>query len=137
MDELTDVLKEKVSVLVGKSGVGKTTLLNAIQPELGLRVKEVSKSTDKGKHTTSHLEMFALDFGGSVIDTPGMREFGLFGDSDADLASLFREMRPFLGQCRFGASCSHTHEPGCAIKEAVEAGEISERRYKSFVRMGR
>jgi len=137
MDELTDVLKGKVSVLVGKSGVGKTTLLNAIQPELGLRVKEVSKSTDKGKHTTSHLEMFALDVGGSVIDTPGMREFGLYGDSDVDLASLFREMRPFLGQCRFGASCSHTHEPDCAIKDAVEAGGISERRYKSFVRMSR
>ena len=137
MDELTDVLKEKVSVLVGKSGVGKTTLLNAIQPELGLRVKEVSKSTDKGKHTTSHLEMFALDVGGSVIDTPGMREFGLYGDSGVELAYLFREMRPFLGQCRFGASCSHTHEPDCAIKEAVEAGNISERRYKSFVRMRR
>ncbi len=137
MDEFKDILKGKVSVLVGKSGVGKTTLLNAVQPELGLRVKEVSKSTNKGKHTTSHLEMFALDLGGSVIDTPGMREFGLYGDSGVELASLFREMRPFLGQCRFGASCSHTHEPDCAIKEAVEAGHISERRYKSFVRMRR
>ena len=135
MDEFKDVLKGKVSVLVGKSGVGKTTLLNAIQPELGLRVREVSKSTDKGKHATSHLEMFALDFGGSVIDTPGMREFGLYGDPGVELAYLFREMRPHLGQCRFGASCSHTHEPDCAIKEAVEAGDISERRYKSFVRM--
>jgi len=135
MDEFKELLRGNVSVLVGKSGVGKTTLLNAVQPELGLRVKEVSTSTDKGKHTTSHLEMFALDFGGSVIDTPGMREFGLYGDSGVELASLFREMRPYLGQCRFGASCSHTHEPDCAIKEAVEAGDISERRYKSFVRM--
>ncbi len=137
MDEFKAILKGKVSVLVGKSGVGKTTLLNAIQPELGLRVKEVSKSTHKGKHTTSHLEMFALDFGGSVIDTPGMREFGLYGDAGVELAYLFREMRPFLGQCRFGASCSHTHEPDCAIKEAVETGHISERRYKSFLQMRR
>ncbi len=137
MDKLAALLKGKVSVLVGKSGVGKTTLLNALQPELGLRVKDVSESTDKGKHTTSHLEMFMLDLGGSVIDTPGMREFGLYGDSDADLASLFREMRTVIGQCRFGASCTHTHEPDCAIKQAVEAGDISERRYKSFVRMRR
>lgn len=137
MEELAEALRGKVSVLVGKSGVGKTTLLNALQPDLGLRVGDVSNSTDKGKHTTSHLEMFALDIGGSVIDTPGMREFGLYCDSRDDLAYLFREMRPYIGHCRFGASCSHVHEPDCAIKEAVEAGKIAERRYQSFVRMGR
>jgi ribosome biogenesis GTPase len=135
LDELKDALKDKVSVFVGKSGVGKTTLLNAIQPGLGLRVAEVSDVTGKGKHATSHLEMFALDFGGSVVDTPGMREFGLWHADSMDIAWLFREMRPFIGRCRFGAGCSHTHEPGCAIKEAVESGEICERRYDGFVRM--
>jgi ribosome biogenesis GTPase len=131
--EFADALRDRLSVLVGKSGVGKTTLLNAIQPDLGLRVKEVSEATGKGKHATSHLEMFELDIGGSVVDTPGMREFGLW--DVGDVAQLFREMRPLLGKCRFGADCSHTHEPDCAIKEAVEAGRIAKRRYESCVRM--
>ena len=137
LDEFKAALRGKVSVLLGKSGVGKTTLLNAIQPKLGLRVAEVSKSTGKGRHTTSHLEMFELDFGGEIIDTPGMKEFALHNSGEIDLASLFREMRPFIGQCRFGSNCSHSHEPDCAIKEAVLAGEISERRYKSYLRMNR
>jgi ribosome biogenesis GTPase len=135
LEEFKEAIKGKVSIFVGKSGVGKTSLLNAIQPGLGLRVREVSDVTGKGKHATSHLEMFELDFGGSVVDTPGMREFGLWKGEDFDMAYLFREMRPYIGQCKFGAGCSHTHEPGCAIKEAVEAGEISERRYESYVRM--
>ncbi len=135
LEELKEALRNRVSVLVGKSGVGKTTLLNAIQPELGLRVKEVSESTGKGKHTTSHLEMFELDFGGSVVDTPGMREFGLWNVDGLDLAELFPEMRPYVGKCRFGSDCSHTHEPDCSIKEAVEDGHISKLRYESFVRM--
>jgi ribosome biogenesis GTPase len=126
-----------VSVFVGKSGVGKTTLLNAIEPGLGLRVNEVSEATGKGKHTTSHYEMFELGFGGCVVDTPGMREFGLWSADTVDVAYLFREMRKYLGNCRFGGDCSHTHEPGCAIKEAVEAGEIDERRYESYVKMAR
>jgi len=137
LEELKEALKDRVSVLVGKSGVGKTTLLNAIQPGLGLRVGEVSNSTGKGKHITSHLEMFQLDFGGGLIDTPGMREFGLWDTSGTDIAYLFREMRPLLGKCRFGADCSHTHEPACAIKDAVDAGEIAERRYQSYIRMMR
>jgi ribosome biogenesis GTPase len=135
IEEFKDVLKNRVSLLMGKSGVGKTTLLNTIQPGLGLRVSEVSKSTGKGKHITSHLEMFELDFGGSVVDTPGMREFGLWNCDSVDLASLFREMRPFISLCRFGMDCSHTHEPGCAIKEAVQTGDISEARYESYLRM--
>ncbi|MBN1592754.1 MAG: ribosome small subunit-dependent GTPase A, partial [Candidatus Coatesbacteria bacterium] len=137
MDLFKECIRGRLSVLVGKSGVGKTTLLNAIQPELGLKVKEVSDSTNKGKHTTTHPEMFALNIGGSVIDTPGMREFGLYGDVESNMDYLFREMRPYLGLCRFGASCTHTHEPDCAVKEAVEAGNISERRYQSFVKMRR
>jgi ribosome biogenesis GTPase len=133
--ELRDALCDRLSVFVGKSGVGKTTLLNALQPGLGLRVKEISQQTGKGKHTTSHVELFELDAGGQVVDTPGMREFALWDLDGADLAALFPEMTPYLGQCRFGASCSHTHEPECAIKEAVAAGEIAECRYDSFVRM--
>jgi ribosome biogenesis GTPase len=135
LDELREHLSNKVSVFIGKSGVGKTTLLNAIQPGLGLRVNEVSDVTGKGKHTTSHLELFELDTGGCVVDTPGMREFGLWEREGYDTAWLFREMRPFLGKCRFGTGCTHTHEPDCAIKDAVESGEIAERRYESYVRM--
>lgn len=135
LEEVKEALKDRVSVFLGRSGVGKTTLLNAIQPGLDLRVEQVSEATGKGKHTTSHLEMFELDFGGSVVDTPGMRELGLWNIDDENMANLFREMRPYIGQCRFGLNCSHTHEPGCAVKEAVKAGEITERRYESYVHM--
>jgi ribosome biogenesis GTPase len=126
----------RVSVLIGKSGVGKTSLLNTVQPGLGLRVKEVSQATGKGRHTTSHLEMFPLDSGGGVVDTPGMREFGLWHDpAEGGLASLFVEMRPYIGTCRFRLDCSHSHEPGCAIKDAVQAGEITELRYRNYLRI--
>lgn len=135
LTQLRAALRDRLSVFVGKSGVGKTTLLNALQPGLGLRVKEISQQTGKGKHTTSYLELFELDFGGQVVDTPGMREFGLWELDAADLAALFPDMAPYLGRCRFGASCTHTHEPDCAVKKAVAAGEIAERRYDSFVRM--
>ena len=133
IEEATALLKDRLSVLVGKSGVGKTTLLNAIQPDLGLRVNEVSNATDKGKHTTTHLEMFELDCGGAIVDTPGIREFGLWNVRRDDLAALFPEMRAHIGQCRFAADCAHTREPDCAIKQAVERGEIAERRYRSYV----
>lgn len=132
---IAECLKDKVSVFLGKSGVGKTTLLNAIQPGLGLRVNEVSAATGKGKHTTSHLEMFELEMGGAIIDTPGIRELGLWNVPSGDLAGLFPEMRPCLGQCRFGADCTHTHEPDCAIKTAVAEGRIAERRYLSYVKL--
>jgi ribosome biogenesis GTPase len=136
LDELENVLKDRTSVLLGKSGVGKTTLLNAIQPGLGLRINDVSNSTGKGKHTTSHLEMFELECGGRIIDTPGMREFGIWNADTMDIAGLFPEMRPYIGSCRFGLGCSHTHEPGCAIKEAVEAGDIAYHRYQSYLDIG-
>jgi len=135
IDEITAVLKERTSVLVGKSGVGKTTLLNAIQADLGLKVREVSDSTGKGKHTTSHLEMFPLDIGGAIIDTPGMREFGLLDLSKRNLAELFPEMHPLIGQCKFGMNCAHKSEPGCAIKQAVETGEIAYHRYQSYMKI--
>jgi ribosome biogenesis GTPase len=138
MEELKQTLQGKVSVLVGKSGVGKTSLLNAIQPGLGLRVREVSKGEQgKGRHTTTHLEMFELDFGGAIVDTPGMREFGLWEVSGEDLAYYFPEMADYVGKCKFGLSCQHDAEPGCAIRRAVVAGAISPHRYKSYMNLRR
>jgi ribosome biogenesis GTPase len=131
--ELKAALQDKVSVLMGKSGVGKTSLLNAVQPALGLAVRSISAKTGKGRHTTSNLEMLELAFGGFVIDTPGMRELALWRADDLNVAWLFREMRPYFDDCTFGASCTHSHEPGCAVKAAVAAGAISERRYGSFL----
>jgi ribosome biogenesis GTPase len=134
MEEFVEALQGQVSVMVGKSGVGKTSLLNAIQPDLGLRVRETSR-IDKGRHTTTHLEMFPLDFGGAVVDTPGMREFGLWDIYEDELAFLFPEMRSLVGQCKFRLDCRHDEEPGCAIRKAVMAGEISPQRYKSYQRL--
>jgi ribosome biogenesis GTPase len=134
MEELKSALQGHMSILVGKSGVGKTSLLNAIQPELGLRVKAVSNGElGKGRHTTTHYEMFTLDFGGTLLDTPGMREFGLWNITTAELADLFPEMAHVVGQCKFGLSCHHDREPGCAIRKAVMAGTISPYRYQSYM----
>ncbi len=130
---LREAMHEKMTVFMGKSGVGKTSLLNAIQPGLGLRVNEVNDKTGKGKHTTTFLEMFSLDFGGSLVDTPGMREFGLWEIDGSELAEYFPEISPFIGRCRFGLGCSHDHEPGCAVRRAVMQGEVSEQRYRSYL----
>jgi ribosome biogenesis GTPase len=136
IEELKQRLQSKLSVFVGKSGVGKTSLLNAIQPGLGLRVKAVSNGeVGKGRHTTTHLEMFELEFGGAVADTPGMREFGLWNIAAEELADLFPEMAEYVGRCKFGLSCHHDREPGCAIRKAVMAGEISPYRYQSYMRL--
>lgn len=136
LEELKQALRGKMSVLIGKSGVGKTSLMNALQPGLGLRVKEVSQGDiGKGRHTTSHLQMFDLDFGGRLVDTPGMREFGLWDISPEDLASLFPELAPLIGQCKFGLSCKHDNEPGCAIRKAVMAEQVSPYRYQSYLRL--
>jgi ribosome biogenesis GTPase len=136
MEELKQRLQGKLSVFIGKSGVGKTSLLNAIQPGLGLRVKAVSDGeVGKGRHTTTHLEMFDLDLGGALVDTPGMREFGLWDIAADELADLFPEMAEYVGQCKFGLSCHHDREPGCAIRKAVMAGSISPYRYQSYMRL--
>jgi len=134
VDQLRQLLCGHTSVFVGKSGVGKTALLNKLQPGLGLRVKEVNQVTGKGRHTTTNLEMFPLDSGGAIVDTPGTREFGLW-DSQDDLALLFREMQPLVGKCRFRLDCQHDEEPGCAIRAAVLDGRISPRRYQSFLQL--
>lgn len=136
IEELKQALQGKLSVLVGKSGVGKTSLLNAIQPGLGQRVRAVSQGElGKGRHTTTHLEMFALDFGGALVDTPGIREFGLWDIAGEELAYLFPEMDEFVGRCKFGLSCRHDREPGCAVRKAVVAGSISPYRYQSYMRL--
>ncbi|MCL5274116.1 MAG: ribosome small subunit-dependent GTPase A [Chloroflexi bacterium] len=135
MEEIQAVLRGRLSVFVGKSGVGKTSLLNAIEPGLRLRVQETSQATGKGRHTTTHMEMFPLQFGGAIIDTPGIREFGLWDVDQDDLALFFPEMRPFVGVCKFGRSCRHDEEPGCAIRRAVNAGLISPYRYQSYLKL--
>jgi ribosome biogenesis GTPase / thiamine phosphate phosphatase len=135
IDDAREMLKDKRSVLLGMSGVGKSSLLNVIQPELGLRVREVHNKTGEGMHTTTHLEMFELDFGGEIVDTPGMREFGVWRGREMDWATLFPEMRPFLKDCKFGKGCRHLTEPGCAITEAVSDGRIAISRYRSYCRL--
>ena len=138
IEELKQALQGKQSVMVGKSGVGKTSLLNAIQPGLGLRVKAVSQGElGKGRHTTTHLEMFELEFGGALVDTPGIREFGLWDVAAEELAYLFPEMAAYVGRCKFGLSCRHDQEPGCAVRKAVMAEAISPYRYQSYMNLRR
>ena len=136
IEKLKQALRGRLSVLVGKSGVGKTSLLNAIQPGLGQRVRDISNGEiGKGRHTTTHLEMFALDFGGALVDTPGIREFGLWDIAAEELAYLFPEMADYVGRCKFGLSCRHDREPSCAVRKAVVAGAISPYRYQSYMRL--
>jgi len=132
---LRAALSGTLAVLVGKSGVGKTSLLNAIEPELGLRVQSTNRVTGKGRHTTTHFEAFELQSGGAIIDTPGIREFGLWDLARDELAMYFPEMRRWVGKCRFGLSCQHDQEPGCEIRLAVGRGEISPYRYQSYLKL--
>jgi ribosome biogenesis GTPase / thiamine phosphate phosphatase len=132
IDELKKELKDKITLISGHSGVGKSSLLNLIFPDLQLKTQDVSGWSGKGLHTTTFAEMFDLPFGGSIIDTPGMREFGLIDVTKQELSHYFPEMRVRLGNCQFN-NCQHIDEPGCAIKEAVVNGEINEDRYVSYV----
>jgi ribosome biogenesis GTPase / thiamine phosphate phosphatase len=128
-------LRDRISALTGPSGVGKSSLLNEIQPGLALRVASVSDSVQKGRHTTVTAQLIPLEEGGYVADTPGLRELGLWGLERENLHFYFREFEPFLGSCRYSSSCTHTHEPGCAILAAVQSGEVSESRYDSYRRI--
>jgi ribosome biogenesis GTPase len=131
---LRDRLKDRQTVFTGQSGVGKSSLLNAIQPELGLRVREVSAMTQKGRHTTTTAELIRLDFGGWVVDTPGIRQFQLWDIIPEEVEGFFPEFRPFVHLCAF-PDCTHTHEERCAIKKAVDKRLISASRYVSYLGM--
>ena len=132
IEPFRDALRDKFGVIVGASGVGKSSLLNAVQPGLGLRVGEVGLKTGKGRHTTTLVELFFLEFGGEVADTPGIREVGLWGVDTENLDLYFPEMERYLGTCKY-TDCIHLSEPECAVTEAVNAGEISDIRYQSYV----
>jgi ribosome biogenesis GTPase len=131
--EFRELLKDKTTLLSGQSGVGKSSLVNAIQHQLDLRTGEISDYSGKGQHTTTFAEMHQLDFGGNIIDTPGIKMVG-FNDKDPrNIAHSYKEMFEYSSKCRFGGSCLHRNEPGCAVKEAVEKGEISELRYGNYI----
>ncbi len=134
IDEIREMCNEKVVLFSGQSGVGKSSLISALDPNLNLRVGEISAYHQQGKHTTTFYEMHPISSGGFVIDTPGIRGFGLVDVSQLELSGYFPEMLRVEDNCRF-APCTHTHEPGCAVKEAVENGEISVERYESYLGM--
>lgn len=134
MDELLERLKEKTTLVTGHSGVGKSSLLNRWLPGLNRRTQDVSGWSGKGLHTTTFAEMFDLPQGGRVIDTPGMREFGLVNLARAELSHYFPEMRAVLKGCQFN-NCLHLNEPDCAVKEAVRDGAIDEKRYLSYLNL--
>jgi ribosome biogenesis GTPase len=130
--ELRRHLVGKQTVLAGRSGVGKSSLLMAVQPDLELKVEEVSSYSGEGRHATTQVSLLKLDRGGYVVDTPGIRELGLITVHRHELVLYFPEIAALVGQCQFN-DCSHTHEPGCAVVEAVEAGQIAWSRYASYL----
>ena len=132
IEEVMKLFKDKTTLISGHSGVGKSSLLNVIFPEINLKTQDVSGWSGKGQHTTTFAEMYDLPFGGRIIDTPGMREFGLVDISKQEVSHYFPEMRDRLNNCQFN-NCLHVNEPGCAIKEAVINKEIDEDRYVSYV----
>lgn len=134
IEPLKEAVAGRQSVVTGQSGVGKSSLLNQIQAGLGLRVQAVSSDNSKGKHTTTTSELIPLDKGGYLIDTPGIRQLELWDVSKEEVAGLFRDIRPFVSQCRF-PDCTHTHEVECAVREAVADGLIDPRRFNSYVHM--
>ncbi len=134
VDALREGLKDKISALAGPSGVGKSSLLNAVQPDLGLHVRAVSEATSKGRHTTQVRELFPLDVGGYVADMPGIRSLALWDTEPEELDAYFIEIRDLVAECQFN-DCTHTHEPGCAVRKAVKEGEVAPERYTSYLRL--
>ena len=121
-------------MFAGQSGVGKSSLLNSLQPDLNLKTAEVSDWTQKGRHTTRRAILHELDFGGWVVDTPGIRQFALWDVIPAEVEGLFREFRPFIAYCKF-PDCTHDHETGCGVIQAVQQGYIFPSRYESYLRI--
>ena len=134
IDELRTRLRGKVSALAGPSGVGKSSLLNAVQPGLGLAVRGVSEAIHKGRHTTSVRELFPLEGGGYVADTPGLRSLALWDTEPEELDGYFPELAPLVAACQF-SNCRHQTEPGCAVRAAVQAGRVHPLRYDSYLRL--
>ena len=132
--QLRDILTGKIYALAGPSGAGKSSLLNAIQPGLGLSIQHVSQATGKGKHTTVSSELFPLEGGGYVADTPGLKALALWDIEPEELDGYFPDISPIVANCQF-SNCSHVHEPGCAVREAVEQGTIHPHRYDSYLRL--
>nr|WP_153665791.1 ribosome small subunit-dependent GTPase A [Chitinophaga sp. SYP-B3965] len=132
MEEVKAMLHNKTSLISGHSGVGKSTIINRLLPDLKLKTKNVSGWSGKGLHTTTFAEMFDLPEGGRLIDTPGVREFGIVDIPKTELSQYFLDMQPFLPNCQFN-NCQHLDEPDCAVKDAVEAGELDMERYLSYV----
>jgi ribosome biogenesis GTPase len=132
LEKLKEDMADKVTLFSGHSGVGKSALINKIQPELELRTGIISEAHQKGKHTTTFAEMFPLTFGGYIIDTPGIKEFGLVDFEKTEVAERFPEMRELMHLCQFN-NCTHVHEPRCAVIQAVKEGRISQSRYHNYI----
>ncbi|ALL04469.1 ribosome small subunit-dependent GTPase A [Pedobacter sp. N36a] len=130
--QIESLLKDKTTLFSGHSGVGKSSLINALLPDRHIKTGEISEASDKGQHTTTFAEMHVLPFGGYLIDTPGIRELGIFDIRPEELGHYFREMRALMNKCKFN-NCRHVNEPGCAVIKAVEDGEIEISRYESYL----
>ncbi|MGV6852600.1 MAG: ribosome small subunit-dependent GTPase A [bacterium] len=134
INELQSQCGDKNSIFVGQSGAGKSSLVQTLLPDLSIRTAQLAKLTGKGAHTTTTTTLYALDMGGYVYDSPGVWEYGLWSIEATDLAHGFIEFRPYIGACRF-SNCTHSHEPGCAIKMAAQDGSIEMWRWESYMRM--
>ncbi len=132
LDKVQALLKDKITMVCGQSGVGKSTLVNAIEPNIETRIGDISDYTGKGQHTTTFAEMFALSFGGQLIDTPGIKSLSFNNLEPMDVAHNFREFFILSSDCKY-SDCSHRNEPNCAVKDALEEGSISEYRYRSYI----
>ena len=132
VEELRELLKGNVTLLSGNSGVGKSTLINRLFPQLNLKTSEISDANNTGKHTTTFSEMFPVENDGFIIDTPGIKGFGTFNMEREEIGHYFKDIFHFSAQCRFN-NCTHTHEPGCAVLAAVEHHDISQSRYNSYL----
>jgi ribosome biogenesis GTPase len=132
MDRVKDAMQGKISLFCGQSGVGKSSIINVLEEGLNLKMNDLSRYNNKGKHTTTFAEMFPLSFGGFIIDTPGIKEFGLIQYEKEEVSHYFPEMLQLLHQCKF-SNCTHTHEPECAVKQALEEGNIAQSRYFNYL----